>query len=343
MFTPTAFVHLTEDETFNIVVSSSVCFAIVIVVACCFVDGSYGKLAITQKSTKAKEAQDSSRLGFLQRFQAKWKLSSKLGWFLMELPATVVFNWFYWSQPKAFEPGRLFFALIFIRHYLNRGWFFPLSICSQEVSAGGATSKSGLSTGSSNQRKTQAKGFGVDVCLFGMFVTGISGYLHAKWIGDLFPLLSPTAYGEDIGTILGSTSADGFLAEVWNQIKATEYLYSFQFLVGYSIYEVSFWLTIYHEHVQRNLRKGNEKGENGEKLYHIPVSGLFNYVTNATYLTELLCWFGWSLCSKSPGGVFTLVVSLANLVPRSFAQHKWYHQKFDDYPRDRKVLIPFLI
>ena len=35
-------------------------------------------------------------------------------------------------------------------------------------------------------------------------------------------------------------------------------------------------------------------------------------------------------------------VSAANLVPRAASVHRWYHERFPDYPADRKALVPFL-
>jgi 3-oxo-5-alpha-steroid 4-dehydrogenase 1 len=34
------------------------------------------------------------------------------------------------------------------------------------------------------------------------------------------------------------------------------------------------------------------------------------------------------------------VWTFANLAPRAWSHHKWYHEKFSDYPLDRKALIP---
>ncbi len=33
----------------------------------------------------------------------------------------------------------------------------------------------------------------------------------------------------------------------------------------------------------------------------------------------------------------------ANLVPRAIAHHRWYRQRFPDYPPERKALIPGLL
>ena len=31
------------------------------------------------------------------------------------------------------------------------------------------------------------------------------------------------------------------------------------------------------------------------------------------------------------------------MLPRAYKGHKWYHGKFPDYPKERKVVIPFLL
>ena len=37
------------------------------------------------------------------------------------------------------------------------------------------------------------------------------------------------------------------------------------------------------------------------------------------------------------------VIGLVPLLPRALAHHAWYRQKFADYPRRRRALIPFLL
>ena len=38
-----------------------------------------------------------------------------------------------------------------------------------------------------------------------------------------------------------------------------------------------------------------------------------------------------------------VVISLGNLVPRAFATQRWYRERFPEYPRERKALIPYLL
>ena len=84
-------------------------------------------------------------------------------------------------------------------------------------------------------------------------------------------------------------------------------------------------------------------GSKAAKQYKIPRGGAFEWASNPQYFFELLAWFGYTLLSKNPGGVIVFAVSAANLVPRAFAQHQWYQGKFEDYPKDRKVIIPFVL
>ena len=42
-------------------------------------------------------------------------------------------------------------------------------------------------------------------------------------------------------------------------------------------------------------------------------------------------------------GVVILLITAGNLIPRAVQTHRWYREKFADYPADRKALVPFLI
>jgi hypothetical protein len=42
-------------------------------------------------------------------------------------------------------------------------------------------------------------------------------------------------------------------------------------------------------------------------------------------------------------GLAFAVFTTFNIAPRAFGHHAWYLEKFkDDYPKDRKALIPFV-
>ncbi len=52
-------------------------------------------------------------------------LDPRIGWFLMELPATLTFLWFYFSGPRWDETVPLIFMGVWLIHYTYRGFIFP--------------------------------------------------------------------------------------------------------------------------------------------------------------------------------------------------------------------------
>lgn len=159
--------------------------------------------------------------------------------------------------------------------------------------------------------KGQKSSFGLMVVLIGWVVTSLHGYLNATWVTRLHP--NPTA----------------------------SWFVDPRFLVGVTLYYVGLGLNLHSDHILRNLRS-KEEVERGERVYRIPEGGLFRYVTNAPYTSELLLWLGFAIFTWSPAGVYILTISMANLIPRAVATQRWYLERFPDYPKDRKVLIPFI-
>jgi 3-oxo-5-alpha-steroid 4-dehydrogenase 1 len=218
-------------------------------------------------------------------------LNPKLGWWLMEIPATAVFVWFFLQGPRAFEAMPLLLGLVWLIHYGNRGWFFPLSI---RVVPGKKSS------------------FSVTVMAMGMFVTAIHGYLNARWFTELGAHLT------------------------------NDWFTNPRFLVGILIYYSGFLLIVSSESIVRNLRDPAKLAA-GESGYRIPFGGGYRFVSSPQYLGELTAWAGFTIMTWGLPGLMIFLISAGNLVPRAFATHKWYREKFPDYPKDRKALIPYVI
>ena len=69
---------------------------------------------------------------------------------------------------------------------------------------------------------------------------------------------------------------------------------------------------------------------------------MFDYVTGGNYFGEIIQWLGWSLaCWSKPALAFS-VFTFAFVSSRSYVHHKWYIERFPAYPKDRKVVFPFL-
>ncbi|KAI1243166.1 3-oxo-5-alpha-steroid 4-dehydrogenase 1, partial [Lamprotornis superbus] len=84
-------------------------------------------------------------------------------------------------------------------------------------------------------------------------------------------------------------------------------------------------INIHSDHILRNLRKPGETG------------GMFEYVSGANFFGEILEWFGFALaCCTIESFAFALC-SLFILGSRARQHHKWYLEKFEDYPKDRKI------
>ncbi|XP_055965054.1 3-oxo-5-alpha-steroid 4-dehydrogenase 1 isoform X2 [Sorex fumeus] len=73
------------------------------------------------------------------------------------------------------------------------------------------------------------------------------------------------------------------------------------------------------------------------------LGGLFELVSAANFFGELTEWAGYALASWSLEGSAFAFFSFCFLFPRAEQHHRWYLEKFEDYPKSRKILIPFLL
>lgn len=262
-------VHLTGHPTYDLALTVAFSIVAVTTIASIFIPSPYGRFA-------------DARYGL--------SLDPRLGWFLMEFPATLSFFYFFFQGPNRADPFPLFVLFVWTCHYANRGYIMPLLM---------------------RVPKGQKSSFGIMVVVIGWVVTSLHGYLNSTWVTTIFP----------------HTDASWFTDP--------------RFIVGVTLYYGGLLANLHADHVLRNLRT-KEEVANGERHYRIPNGGLFRYVTNASYFSELVLWAGFAIFTWSPGGVFILTISMANLVPRAIATHKWYLERFPDYPKERRVLIPFL-
>lgn len=79
---------------------------------------------------------------------------------------------------------------------------------------------------------------------------------------------------------------------------------------------------------------------------------MHRYISGANFLGEIIEWFGFAMASNfSLSGVTFFIFTIANLAPRAAQHHEWYINKFQkknsttkfqQYPKDRTALIPFV-
>ncbi|CAG8553571.1 11136_t:CDS:2 [Paraglomus occultum] len=71
---------------------------------------------------------------------------------------------------------------------------------------------------------------------------------------------------------------------------------------------------------------------------------LYKYISCPTYFGETVEWIGFAIAAwYSPPAILFAFTTPSNLFPRAQRTHRWYLQKFkEDYPRERKAVIPFV-
>ena len=133
------------------------------------------------------------------------------------------------------------------------------------------------------------------------------------------------------------------LADLFNLLNATgnaaalaDRPVDVAFLAGVALFAGGFALNVHSDHVLRALRAPGESG------YKIPLGGGFTWVTAPNYLGEIVEWIGFAVAAQTLAAWAFAVFTLANLAPRALAHHRWYHERFPDYPRQRRALVPFL-
>ena len=109
------------------------------------------------------------------------------------------------------------------------------------------------------------------------------------------------------------------------------------FIIGLSIFLIGMYINMRSDYIIVAMKKRNGPG------YHIPDSFLYKYLSAPNYFGEIIEWLGWAILTWSISGVVFLIWVIANLFPRAIAHHKWYKNKFDNYPKNRKAIIPGII
>ncbi|XP_017276492.1 3-oxo-5-alpha-steroid 4-dehydrogenase 1 [Kryptolebias marmoratus] len=108
------------------------------------------------------------------------------------------------------------------------------------------------------------------------------------------------------------------------------------FVVGSALWLTGWLMNLHSDHILRNLRKPGETG------YKIPRGGMFEYVSGANFLGEITEWAGFALAGQSVHSLAFALFTAVVLCSRAAAHHRWYLTKFEDYPKSRKALIPFV-
>lgn len=117
-----------------------------------------------------------------------------------------------------------------------------------------------------------------------------------------------------------------------------EWLWDPRFLFGLLLFVSGFFINVQSDNILIHLRKP------GETDYKIPQGGFFRWVSCPNYFGEIIEWTGFAIMTWSlPGLIYALWVGLP-LISQALQAHQWYREKFpDDYPKERKAVLPFIL
>jgi very-long-chain enoyl-CoA reductase len=105
----------------------------------------------------------------------------------------------------------------------------------------------------------------------------------------------------------------------------------------------------YHHYLLTKLRDKDSCAEDTPSqspsrraAYKIPSGGLFRFVTMPHYFFEIIAWFGLACVTQHFNAFLAVLDMISYLGGRSVANTRWYKSKFENYPSDRKHLVPFI-
>ena len=114
----------------------------------------------------------------------------------------------------------------------------------------------------------------------------------------------------------------------------SSWFYEPVFMLGLLIFLIGMFINIQSDNILVKLSKTSNNH------YSIPKGSLYKFVTSPNYLGEIVEWLGWAILTWSVSGAVFFLWTIFNLLPRAISHHRWYKEKFEDYPAERRVIVP---
>lgn len=128
-----------------------------------------------------------------------------------------------------------------------------------------------------------------------------------------------------------------FISKYGVHLQSNDWFYSPAFIIGTSLFLFGYVLNKKSDRELIKLRKQNPDD------YSIPYGGAYRWVSCPNYLGELITWYGFCCAAWSIAGFTFAFMTASNLILRALENHRWYHEKFPDYPPERKAIIPYIL
>lgn len=136
---------------------------------------------------------------------------------------------------------------------------------------------------------------------------------------------------------LTNGSLNGYYLGNFADHLSNEWLSDPRFIIGAILFFVGWLINIRADEILLGLRKPGESG------YKIPNGFLYEKISCPNFFGEMLEWTGWAIAMWSFPAFSFALWTVANLLPRALAHHKWYRETFEHYPSHRKAVIPYLL
>ena len=108
------------------------------------------------------------------------------------------------------------------------------------------------------------------------------------------------------------------------------------FIVGLILFMCGAGINLLSDNILLKLKKEGDS-------YKIPCGFLYKHISCPNYFGEIVEWTGFAIMTWSVPGLIFALWTFFNLVPRAISHHKWYKSNFNNYPKNRKAIIPFIL
>ena len=141
-----------------------------------------------------------------------------------------------------------------------------------------------------------------------------------------------------VGSAIFFNSINGFLNGYFlGYLNAGDSsIYSINVVIGLLIFSIGMYINKTSDKHLISLRSNNEN-------YQIPYGNMFNYISCPNHFGEVIEWIGFMLIASNLPSITFAIWTFCNLSPRSMDHHKWYKEKFKNYPKKRKAILPYIL
>jgi len=137
---------------------------------------------------------------------------------------------------------------------------------------------------------------------------------------------------------LVNAGLNGYYLSVLASVKDydTSWFHTPHFIIGITLFIAGMAINWKSDNMLIHLRKPGETG------YKIPQGFLFDFISSPNLFEEIVEWTGFAIMAWNLPAFTFMVWTFANLMPRAKNHHDWYLNQFPDYPKNRKVVFPFI-